>query len=57
MIGVSNGPGLMAFTRMPRPISSAVQVRTSERTAALVALWDTVAGNALVGRDRRDQDD
>jgi NAD/NADP transhydrogenase beta subunit len=38
MIGVSIAPGLIALTRMPRSLSSAVQVRTKERTAALLAL-------------------
>src|SRR5437016_3461816 len=37
-IGVSIGPGLIALTRMRRSFNSAVQVRTKERTAALVAL-------------------
>src|SRR3989442_11872552 len=37
-IGVSIGPGLIALTRMRRSFNSAVQVRTEERTAALVAL-------------------
>jgi hypothetical protein len=38
MIGVSIAPGLIALTRMPRSLSSAVHVRTKERTAALLAL-------------------
>src|SRR5580658_5966860 len=37
-IGVSIGPGLIALTRTRRSFNSAVQVRTNERTAALVAL-------------------
>ena len=37
-MGVSIGPGLIALTRMRWSFSSAVQVRTKERTAALVAL-------------------
>ncbi len=35
---VSVGPGLTALTRMPRPFSSTVSVRASDRTAALLAL-------------------
>jgi len=35
MPGVSIGPGLMALTRMPRPASSAAQVRAKLRSAAL----------------------
>ena len=38
MMGVSIAPGLIALTRMPRSLSSAVHVRTNERTLALVAL-------------------
>jgi hypothetical protein len=37
-IGVSIGPGLIALTRMRRSFNSAVDVRTKERTAALLAL-------------------
>ena len=37
-IGVSIGPEQIALTRMRRSFNSAVQVRTKERTAALVAL-------------------
>jgi hypothetical protein len=35
--GVLIGPGLTAFTRMPRGASSAASDRTGDRTAALVA--------------------
>ena len=38
MAGVSMGPGLTTFTRILRALSSVVQVRAKERTAALVAL-------------------
>jgi hypothetical protein len=34
---VSIEPGLTTFTRIPRTLSSAAQVRASERTAALLA--------------------
>jgi hypothetical protein len=36
-IGVAIGPGLTAFTRIPRPTSSAAATRTKERSAALLA--------------------
>jgi len=36
-IGVVTGPGLMTFTRMLRPTSSADSVRASEMSAALLA--------------------
>jgi hypothetical protein len=36
-MGVSVGPGLITFARMPRPANSAVQVRTKETKAAFVA--------------------
>src|SRR5258708_34196772 len=38
MMGVSIAPGLIVLTRMPRSLSSAVHVRTNERTLAFVAL-------------------
>jgi hypothetical protein len=36
-IGVTIGPGATAFTRMPRPASSAAAVLARERSAAFVA--------------------
>ncbi len=38
-IGVAIGPGLMALTRTPRPISSRASDCTSERSAALLAAY------------------
>src|SRR5260370_14630277 len=38
-IGVSIGPGLIALTRILRPLRSEVHDRANERTAALLALY------------------
>jgi|HubBroStandDraft_6_1064221.scaffolds.fasta_scaffold131237_2 hypothetical protein len=37
IMGVSVGPGLITFARMPRLANSAVQLRTKETKAAFVA--------------------
>src|SRR6202007_1751900 len=42
--GVSVGPGLITFERICRSLRSEVQVRTKERTAALVAPYTPKAG-------------
>src|SRR6516164_2427372 len=43
-MGVSVGPGLITFARMPRPANSAVQVRTKETKAAFVAEYAPYPG-------------
>ncbi len=45
-MAVSIVPGLMTLTLI-FPLSSAVQVRAKERTAALLALYTLVPGNPL----------
>src|SRR5205814_1162025 len=47
-IGVSIGPGLIAFTRTLRPASSRAAVRTSERSAAFVAEYAVVPSIPLL---------
>ena len=50
--GVLIGPGLTAFTRMPRGASSAASDRTRDRTAALVAARiESPAGPTLLRKD------
>jgi hypothetical protein len=43
-IGVTIGPGATAFTRMPRPTSSAAAVLARERIAAFVAEYVLAPG-------------
>src|SRR5260370_25969335 len=46
-MGVSVGPGLITFARMPRLANSAVQARTKETKAAFVAEYGPKSGTPI----------